>query len=399
MQYEEPNKEEIEDIDPGDDLKSLENISIDEVTGSYEEEDYEVIDAENAGSKGEGPQSDHESLKARRALEEHLENKRLRKELDYLYDENFIEGDEEESGSSNMTSYDFQTKAHAKWILAGEHAVLRNSSALVFPVPNKYLQLSYIAAENELSADFSAPYGETLLLFFWGVLEQGLHHLGLKQEQLKGKFFLENNIPMGSGMGFSAALCVAVARWFAFQKWISMDELFDFARKLENSFHGKSSGVDIAGVLNNQGIRFKSDTTIQPIPLAWQPKLYLSCSESISVTAQCIKAVDELWKKHPQEAQKIDAEMAASVELAEKALMLNQQEGFPLLAEAISSAHRCFEKWGLIKGALEQHIQTLREKGAVAIKPTGAGSGGYVLSLWNSEPPDDLPFDLDPCIE
>jgi hypothetical protein len=97
MQYEEPNKEEIEDIDPGDDLKSLENISIDEVTGSYEEEDYEVIDAENAGSKGKGRQSDHESLKARRALEEHLENKRLRKELDYLYDENFIEGDEEES--------------------------------------------------------------------------------------------------------------------------------------------------------------------------------------------------------------------------------------------------------------------------------------------------------------
>jgi len=297
-----------------------------------------------------------------------------------------------------MTQYDFQTTAHAKWILAGEHAVLRSSPALVFPVPNKYVELSYLAAENELSADFSAPYGETLLLFFWGILEEGLHHLGLKQEQLKGKFFLKNNIPMGAGMGFSAALCVAVARWFAFQNWISNDVLFDFAKKLENSFHGKSSGVDIAGVLNNQGMRFKSDTKVKPIELAWQPKLYLSCSESISVTAKCIKAVDELWDHHPHQAEKIDAEMAASVELAEKALRLNQQEGFPLLAEAILAAQRCFEQWGLVKGALAQHMQALVEKGAVAVKPTGAGSGGYVLSLWNLEPPKDLPFDLDPCL-
>ena len=98
MQYEEPDKEELEDIDSGDDLKSLENISIDDVTSNFEE-DYEGIDEENAGSKGKGRPSDHESLKARRALEEHLENKRLRKELDYLYDDDFIEGDDEEEES------------------------------------------------------------------------------------------------------------------------------------------------------------------------------------------------------------------------------------------------------------------------------------------------------------
>lgn len=298
-----------------------------------------------------------------------------------------------------MIQYDFQTRAHAKWILAGEHAVLRNSPALVFPVPNKYVELSYMAAEDELSADFSAPYGETLLLFFWGILEEGLRHFGLKQQQLKGKFFLENNIPMGAGMGFSAALCVAVARWFAFKNWISMDQLFDCARKLEDSFHGKSSGVDIAGVLNNKGMRFKGGEGIKPIELTWQPGLYLSCCESISVTAKCIKAVDELWESHPDKAQKIDVDMAASVELAEKALLLNQQEGLPLLAQAMMLAQSCFEKWGLIKGTLEQHIQILLDNGAVAAKPTGAGGGGYVLSLWEHQPPNDLPFDLDPCLK
>lgn len=298
-----------------------------------------------------------------------------------------------------MTGANFQTKVHAKWILAGEHAVLRDSAALVFPVPNKYLKLFYQPADHQLSADFSAPYGETLLLFFWGLLEEGFNYLGLKQEQLSGKFFIENNIPMGAGMGFSAALCVAVARWFVFQQWILSDALFDFARQLENSFHGKSSGVDIAGVLNNQGMRFKRDTVIKPITLTWQPKLYLSCSESVSVTAKCIKAVDELWQTSPDEARKIDAQMAYSVELAEQALGLTAQAGLSHLAKAITIAKGCFDEWGLIKGSLADHVNSLLTQGAIAVKPTGAGSGGYVISLWEKDPPSDLPFELEPCIE
>lgn len=297
-----------------------------------------------------------------------------------------------------MTSYDFQTKTHAKWILAGEHAVLRNSAALVFPVPNKFARLSYSASDENLSADFSADYGETLLLFFWGLLEEGFNEFKVKKDQVKGKFFLENNIPMGAGMGFSAALCVAVAKWFAYKGWITHEQLFECARKFENSFHGKSSGVDIAGVLNNQGIRFKRNSELISLNLAWQPKLYLSCSESVSVTAKCIKAVDELWEKDHVRAEKIDNEMIQSVELAEKALQLNEKEGLPLLIQSMQTARGCFEKWGLVKGGIEQHMQILMEKGAIATKPTGAGNGGYVLSLWENTPPNDLPFEMDQCL-
>lgn len=40
-------------------------------------------------------------------------------------------------------SYDFQTTTHGKWILAGEHTVLRGHGALVFPILGKKLTLSY----------------------------------------------------------------------------------------------------------------------------------------------------------------------------------------------------------------------------------------------------------------
>lgn len=93
MSYEESNKEELENIDHDDDLKSLENISLDDVSSAYDEDGFESVDLE-ATSKAKGRHSDHESLKARRALEERFEIMRLRKELDYLYDDDFLEEDE-----------------------------------------------------------------------------------------------------------------------------------------------------------------------------------------------------------------------------------------------------------------------------------------------------------------
>ena len=47
--------------------------------------------------------------------------------------------------SSNIP---YQTTTHGKWILAGEHAVIRGHGALVFPLPDKTLTLSYTPADT-----------------------------------------------------------------------------------------------------------------------------------------------------------------------------------------------------------------------------------------------------------
>ena len=93
MQYEEPDKEELEELDHTNDLKSLEVMGVDEVVDSYDD-DYDGVDLD-ADEKGKGRVSDHESLKARHALEERLANKKLRKELDYLYDDDFMEAEKD----------------------------------------------------------------------------------------------------------------------------------------------------------------------------------------------------------------------------------------------------------------------------------------------------------------
>jgi mevalonate kinase len=294
-----------------------------------------------------------------------------------------------------MKQADFQASCHAKWILAGEHAVLRGSSALVFPIASKYVKLSYYAGSQELEAGFEAPYGETLLMFFWGTLESGLKLVNKKHSEVTGRFYLENNIPMGGGMGFSAAFCVSMAKWFLFRGWITANELFEFARKLEDHFHGRSSGVDIAGALSDQGVCFRMGGEIKPLTVSWKPHFYLSHSESVSVTAKCVQQVSELWEKDSHLAQQLDQNMQASVQLAEKALATEAAQGLSLLTEAVQKAYHCFQQWRLINNAMQTHIDQLQKAGAIAVKPTGAGDGGYVLSLWQTPPPA-LQFELIP---
>jgi mevalonate kinase len=42
-------------------------------------------------------------------------------------------------------------------------------------------------------------------------------------------------------------------------------------------------------------------------------------------------------------------------------------------------------------------MEMLKKAGAVAVKPTGSGGGGYVLSLWTTQPPEELLSKLIPC--
>ncbi|HEV2613270.1 MAG TPA: hydroxymethylglutaryl-CoA reductase, degradative [Gammaproteobacteria bacterium] len=296
------------------------------------------------------------------------------------------------NGESSMIASDFHVKAHAKWILTGEHAVLRGHSALVFPIPNKYIELFYWDKPEPLEVDFNTPQGETLLVLFWGVFEEGLKLLNKKHTDIQGRLFFRNNIPMGAGMGFSAAFCVSLTKLFQYKGWLTAEDSFEFARKLEDHFHGKSSGVDIAGSLYDGGMKFTMQEGATPISLNWRPQLYLSHSGKVSVTSKCINLVKEIWESNKTLAEQIDLNMADSSRIAEKALNNSEAEGLPLLRSAILKANQSFEQWGLLEGEVNSHIQQLTDAGALACKPTGAGDGGYVLSLWDKMP--ELPFEM-----
>lgn len=294
-------------------------------------------------------------------------------------------------------SIDFSCKSFGKWILAGEHSVLRGVPALVFPIRSRNLELNYSKGPQSLELQLVGDHGKDLQLLVWGVLEKACELKKISRADLKGTLLLESSIPVGAGMGASAALCVAVTRWLGFWGYVDESEYYEFARSLENLFHGESSGVDIAVALSGEGLRFVRNGEKKPLTATWKPHWYISYSGKRGVTVDAVNKVKDLILKNPDLGEKLDLQMAKAVEIAEQALMLDSQAGFAVLAEAIELAGQCFEQWGLNDGEPRAHIEWLRKNGAMAVKPTGSGGGGYVLSLWKNEPSAEVLEKLIPC--
>lgn len=277
---------------------------------------------------------------------------------------------------------DWQVEVPGKWILFGEHAVLRGSQAIVFPLRSRFLSFSYFKSSADLKIQIAGLCASDLELFIWSVVERALSELGIKRSDLKGELKIYSHIQFGAGMGASATLAVGLTLFFQYLGVLKTDP-FLFAKKLEDLFHGESSGVDVAVALHQKPLIFEKNKENIFFDLKKLPLLYLSYTGQRGVTKDCVNKVKNLISERPEQAQVIDERMKKVVQDFIKARFeWNQTEWI----EHLNMAQSCFESWDLVPSAVEQHMQKLKNAGALACKLTGSGSGGYVLSLWNDKP-------------
>lgn len=281
-----------------------------------------------------------------------------------------------------------------KWILAGEHSVLRGAPALVFPLIQRSLRLQYRRGSQALQLDLGGEYGPEFRVLFWSLMDRACELAKISRSHLRGSVHLASQIPVGSGLGASAALCVSVGLWFEKLGWVKNTDVYEFSRNLENLFHGESSGVDVAVALLKEPIRFLRNGDRQKVQIKWRPSMYLSYSGSKGSTLDCVQRVKAFIEKDPILGEQLDRKMIQAVELAEQALSMEAPEGRPRLVEAIQLAKQSFDEWGLTP---HSEIEKWRGRGALAAKPTGSGGGGFILTLWENEPPEEYRSELISC--
>ena len=188
----------------------------------------------------------------------------------------------------------FSVRVPAKWVLAGEHAVLRGAEAIALPHPELGLWLRFEPGGSVLrvaNAESEAMVREALELA--GVAPPN------------GALTIESTIPRGAGLGSSAAFAVALASWLAPEP-----DRQRFAKAIEDRLHGgTSSGMDVAVVLSGKPIRFRKGEPAVALELARLPRFTLHDTGVRSLTSACIAKVAELHARDAGEAERIDQQM------------------------------------------------------------------------------------------
>jgi mevalonate kinase len=278
----------------------------------------------------------------------------------------------------------FQTQVPGKWVLAGEHAVLRGAAAVALPHPDLGLSLVFRAGDSAASdllhidpldgSEIIEGLLRTILQDF-----DGSSPFGMLQVQ--------STIPVGAGLGSSAALCVAVSQWVAAQYGLTQKQVVAWATQLEHQFHGRSSGMDVAVISAREPIAFTISQGIRKMGVTRLPRFTFHDTGLRSRTVDCVTKVQAFREQQPTLGAKIDERMELASRWAMEGLAAYDDQdsrlGLTRIANAMSHARDCFYSWDLVPAGVQALEESLLKQGARSVKLTGAGGGGMVVALWD----------------
>jgi mevalonate kinase len=294
--------------------------------------------------------------------------------------------------TAGKIGYPLTSDSYAKCIITGAHTVLRGGLAVACRIPLK-LQLRFVPSPHKQGLIYQGlrnPSAENAFIQFF---QHALALTGASWSDFSGEITLTNTIPLGCGLGSSAALCLTVANLFSQRKILAQDSetIVEFAKQLEHFFHGSSSGLDVAASrCPPQHITLFSQESYEYIPITWHPYLALTPTTIETSTKETVSLVRQWQATHPHLSHAVDNAMHKSSQLSKMALLLKslpESERVEMMREALSLANHCYHTWGVVPPILQNHQQNLRNHGALASTPTGGGHGGYILSLWKEKPP------------
>lgn len=269
--------------------------------------------------------------------------------------------------------------ASGKIILCGEHFVMHGAPAIAIPMMNLGMRLESgepSARDPRLLSAWNAARGE----------------LGLDRSE-RFPFHIRSDIPVGYGLGSSAAIAVALIRAAAVEAERSLDprETARRAVAVEDVFHGRSSGLDPAVVALEIPIRFQVDGTVEP--LAWRlegTEILVARTATAGDTAEAVRLSRGFAAREPARFQTI---LAEAVHLTDQ--VAGAMTGAPGLGPvdagtALSQFHRLLGEIGVSCEALDGLVEAAEGAGALGAKLTGAGLGGCVVALVESEGSGDM---------
>ncbi|MBI9048269.1 MAG: mevalonate kinase [Anaerolineaceae bacterium] len=283
-------------------------------------------------------------------------------------------------------------KAPGKIILFGEHAVVYGQPAIAVPIPQRFATVTIepiirgdhpthiIAPDIDLDQHLSdLPDNHPFVLICKLVKDHGnLHHLPAMNIQIS------STLPVASGLGSGAAVSVALARALCTFLGVSHSnaDISGMAYEVEKIHHGNPSGIDNTVIAFQKGILFQKQHPIQWLSLEHELDFLIVNSGEKKSTKIMVDMVAEQLQNSPERYQSI-IEQIGSLTLQAKSDL--ESADIPELGKAMHQNHLLLQQLGVSTPTLDKLVEIAMKNGAAGAKLSGAGGGGNMLILPNTE--------------
>lgn len=193
----------------------------------------------------------------------------------------------------------------------------------------------------------------------------------------------QSNIPIGCGMGSSAATIMsvmhAITRFLELN--VKIDDYLQFGQDAESLQHGCSSGLDLQVSMHGGCARLENGKVI-PRTIPQIPMYIVNTGRPITTTGQCVIAAAPYFHN----SKTLARDFAAITDALDKAL---QDNNLSNVQEYVRLNHRLLIKIGVVPEKVQQFIAELEGLGAAGkICGGGAVSGqnaGVVLAVTSTD--------------
>ncbi len=289
------------------------------------------------------------------------------------------------------------SRAPAKIILCGEHAVVYGQPAIAVPFsalgaivnaePNVHGGGLVIDAQDirqtftltppaKTSEQITTPNG---LIY---AAELTLRVLDLPVPDLI--LHIRSDIPIGGGMGSGAAVTTALIDELSrmLGKPLDRELLNTLVYDVEKMYHGTPSGVDNTVIVFNQPVYFVRDQSPQPIAVgdaADSPMTLLVADSGLpGSTRETVAHVRRQYEVDPNRVQPLLKQIGVLVDQARSALAAGDWQA---LGTALNEDHALLQALGVSTAQLDRLTQAARAAGAFGSKLSGGGGGGNVIAV------------------
>ncbi len=216
-------------------------------------------------------------------------------------------------------------------------------------------------------------------------LENILKHLNIDTTRMGFQIDLEGDLVCASGIGASAASCVAIARSLndEFSLGLDDDQINEAAYEGEKGYHGTPSGLDNTVSTFGGLVWFERDLSGGPpkFEKLKLPNAIHLVIASTGITASTIAVVGDVKIKRdadPKWFETISEEYTQLVHEGKEALM---QLDLPKIGKLMNQNHELLQQLTVSCKELDDLVKTARDNGAIGSKMTGTGRGGNMIAL------------------